>query len=83
MHASNLQMDKAALLGTVIDHVKDLKRKAVDIGKGSSVPTEADEVTVESRDQQSVDTISENKNKKKDFCIKASVCCERTAPICS
>jgi len=44
---------------------------------------EADEVTVESRDQQSVDTISENKNKNKDFCVKASVCCERTAPICS
>lgn len=61
-------MDKAALLGKVIDHVKDLKRKAIDIGKlGNSTPTEADEVIVEPDG-----TVLENMN----FYVKASVCCD-------
>ncbi|XLT12363.1 hypothetical protein HN51_058053 [Arachis hypogaea] len=40
------KMDKAALLGSVVDHVKDLKRKAMDVSKSITVPSETDEVTI-------------------------------------
>lgn len=40
-------MDNAPLLAIVIDHVKELKRKAAEIGKVCSAPTEVDEVSVE------------------------------------
>lgn len=40
-------MDNAPLLAIVINHVKELKRKAVEIGKVCSAPTEVDEVSVE------------------------------------
>ncbi|KAK1285779.1 Transcription factor bHLH30 [Acorus calamus] len=57
------KMDKASLLARVIDHVKDLTRKASDIGKGSMVPSEANEVRVECDGED-------------NLMIKASVCCE-------
>ncbi|XP_015961678.1 transcription factor bHLH51-like, partial [Arachis duranensis] len=40
------KMDKAALLGSVVDHVKDLKRKAMDVSKSITIPSETDEVTI-------------------------------------
>lgn len=42
-----MQLDKAALLGSVIENLKDLERKAFEISKNSIIPTELDEVTVE------------------------------------
>ncbi|XLU58084.1 hypothetical protein S245_052732, partial [Arachis hypogaea] len=40
-------MDKAALLGSVVDHVKDLKLKAMDVSKNITIPSETHEVTIE------------------------------------
>ncbi|OMO51560.1 hypothetical protein COLO4_37623 [Corchorus olitorius] len=42
-----IQMDKAALLGSAIEQVKDLKQKATEVSKVFTVPTEIDEVTVD------------------------------------
>ncbi|XP_061376633.1 transcription factor bHLH51-like [Gastrolobium bilobum] len=69
------KMDKAALLGSVVDRVKDLKRKAMDVSKAFTVPTEIDEVSID------YDTIQDESctkvNKFKDnIIIKASVCCD-------
>ncbi|TYH51964.1 hypothetical protein ES332_D10G318000v1 [Gossypium tomentosum] len=41
------KMDKAALLGSAIEQVKDLKRKATEIGKAFAIPSETDEVSVD------------------------------------
>ncbi|KAJ0987643.1 hypothetical protein J5N97_005999 [Dioscorea zingiberensis] len=54
----NMMMDKASLLGKVIEQVKDLKRKAVDISKGFTIPSETNEVTVESKGGFRADMIS-------------------------
>ena len=68
-------MDKAALLGSVIDHVKDLKRKAMEVSNVLTIPTEVDEVSVECEfDHQG--TVPSNPYKEKNIFIKASVCCE-------
>lgn len=64
-----VQMDKAALLGSAIEHVKDLKRKATEISRGFTIPTETDEVTVDYELPE--DIISKDK-----MLIKASVCCD-------
>ncbi|XVF40770.1 hypothetical protein PTKIN_Ptkin01aG0142200 [Pterospermum kingtungense] len=66
------KMDKAALLGSAIEHVKDLKRKATEISRAFSIPTEIDEVTV---DCDLPEDISPRKSKDKIF-IRASVCCD-------
>ena len=66
-------MDKASLLGRVIDHVKDLKRKAVDASKVSTIPTEANVVTVESHDGGYQNTFSLDDD---NLYIKASLCCD-------
>ncbi|KAL4291329.1 hypothetical protein GQ457_14G026160 [Hibiscus cannabinus] len=58
------KMDKAALLGSAIDQVKDLKRKATEIGKAFAIPSETDEVTVDC-------DVPEDK-----MFIRASVCCD-------
>ncbi|KAJ7959630.1 Transcription factor [Quillaja saponaria] len=72
------KMDKAALLGSVIEHVKDLKRKAIEINKAFTLPTEVDEVTVDQDPAaNSQDEISRKANKfKHNIVIKASVCCD-------
>lgn len=68
-------MDKAALLGSVVDQVKDLKRKAMDVSKASTIPTEIDEVTIDY--QQPQDEENNIKNMfKENIIIKASVCCD-------
>lgn len=75
------KMDKAALLGSVIDQVKDLKRKAVEVGKSLTVPTEVDEIIVDSdlSDQDvNVNITNNNMGKSSDnkIYIRASVCCD-------
>ncbi|KAF7830927.1 transcription factor MYB44-like [Senna tora] len=76
-------MDKAALLGSVIEHVKDLKRKAMDIGTSLTVPTEIDEVLIDHDPQEAGDSNNNKVNFKlksisnsSKIVIKASVCCE-------
>ncbi|KAE8688526.1 Differentiation-associated protein 1, putative isoform 1 [Hibiscus syriacus] len=58
------KMDKAALLGSAIEQVKDLKRKAAEINKVFILPTETDEVTVDCG-------IPEDK-----MLMRVSVCCD-------
>ncbi|PON86575.1 Basic helix-loop-helix transcription factor [Trema orientale] len=75
------KMDKAALLGSVIDHVKDLKRKAGEVGKSSVVPTEVDEIIIDSNlsDQDYIrltEVGAEKNTRDKVNYIKASVCCD-------
>ncbi|RWR86486.1 transcription factor bHLH30-like protein [Cinnamomum micranthum f. kanehirae] len=61
------KMDKASLLAEVISQVKELKRHAAEISKGSNVPSDVDEVRVEP------DNDGTNKG---SFSIKASLSCE-------
>ncbi|KAH7840194.1 hypothetical protein Vadar_013971 [Vaccinium darrowii] len=56
--------DKASLLAEVIQHVKELKRQTSQIAETSPVPAEADELTVDTSDENGC------------FVIKASLCCE-------
>ncbi|CAA0810471.1 Transcription factor bHLH30 [Striga hermonthica] len=58
---STTKTDKASLLAEVIQHVKELKRQTSLISETSAVPTETDEVTVDSTT---------------DDLIRASICCE-------
>lgn len=69
------KMDKAALLGSVIDHVKDLKRQAMEVSDVFTVPTEVDEVTVDCEFDQGLVPNNTIKTPENIF-IKASVCCE-------
>ncbi|KAF5201183.1 Transcription factor bhlh [Thalictrum thalictroides] len=66
------KMDKAALLGSVVNQVKELKRKAIEVGKLYTIPSDVDEIFVD-RDN-SADHI--NTNNKDCIAFKASVCCE-------
>ncbi|KAG4975249.1 hypothetical protein JHK87_032070 [Glycine soja] len=71
------KMDKAALLGSVIDQVKDLKRKAMDVSRAFTVPTEIDEVSIHHDHVLQDESCTEKVNKLKDnIVIKASVCCD-------
>lgn len=64
-----LQMDKAALLGEVVRHVRELRCKADDMTVGVLVPSECDEVGVEEgRDNFIGDEATTSR-------VKASVCC--------
>ncbi|KAE8712027.1 Differentiation-associated protein 1, putative isoform 1 [Hibiscus syriacus] len=58
------KMDKAVLLGSAKEQVKDLKRKAAEINKAFILPTETDEVTVDC-------DIPEDK-----MLMRVSVCCD-------
>lgn len=61
---STTKTDKASLLAEVIQHVKELKRQTSIIAESSPVPTEIDELTVDTTDEDG------------KFVIKASLCCE-------
>uniref|UniRef100_A0A1D1YEV4 Transcription factor bHLH30 n=1 Tax=Anthurium amnicola TaxID=1678845 RepID=A0A1D1YEV4_9ARAE len=61
------KLDKAALLGEVISHVRELKHSAMEISKGYDVPTDVDEVKVE---------VCGNGSNGSYFLIKVSLCCE-------
>ncbi|KAG6478271.1 hypothetical protein ZIOFF_061706 [Zingiber officinale] len=65
---NSAKMDKACLLGRVIDQVKELNRKVTDISQVSRVPKEVNEV--------SVVECSISHNDDDDLYMKASVCCE-------
>nr|GMC59174.1 transcription factor bHLH51 [Ipomoea batatas] len=68
------KMDKAALLSSVVDHVKDLKRKATEITEAlADVPTDTDEVTID--DQHSSTAAAINDDQTSNY-LKASVCCD-------
>ncbi|KAK7281129.1 hypothetical protein RIF29_08845 [Crotalaria pallida] len=70
------KMDKAALLGSVIDHVKDLKRKALNISRDfNTIPTEFDEVTID-YDHAQDESSTKVKKFEDNIIIKASVCCD-------
>lgn len=45
------QMDKASLLAEVIEHFKELKRKAAEASEDSVIPNDTDEVKVEQDDE--------------------------------
>ncbi|XP_010920800.1 transcription factor AIG1 [Elaeis guineensis] len=64
------KMDKASLLGRVIDQVKDLKRKASDIGNCFQVPAEVNEVTVECNQGNGHPGADHG-----SLYIKATICC--------
>lgn len=64
-------MDKAALLASVIDHVKDLKRKASEISKSLTIlPSEVDEVTIDCDDPKP------DKGDSGLVLIRVSICCD-------
>eukprot|EP01018_Ginkgo_biloba_P028374 Gb_12744 [translate_table: standard] len=65
---STTKTDKASLLAEVIDHVKDLKRRASEIAKGNPVPTDVDELRVEAD--------GDGGGKQGRIIIKASLCCD-------
>ncbi|WVY91777.1 hypothetical protein V8G54_037291 [Vigna mungo] len=69
------KMDKAALLGSVVEHVKDLKRKAMCVSKAITVPSESDEVTIDFHEGED-ESYKKVKKLKEKMIIKASVCCD-------
>lgn len=69
-------MDKAALLGSVVDHVKDLRRKAMCVSKAITVPSETDEVTIDFHEAEDESYKKVKKKLKEKMIIKASVCCD-------
>lgn len=62
------KMDKAALLGKVVEHVKELKSETMEISKVFTVPTDSDELIIDF-DSTMVDPHN-------NLFIKASICCE-------
>ncbi|XP_010505745.1 PREDICTED: transcription factor bHLH51-like [Camelina sativa] len=64
------KLDKAALLATVIEQVKELKQQAAESTIFQDLPTEADEVTVQP------ETISDFESNTETIIFKASFCCE-------
>ncbi|CAN0909758.1 Transcription factor bHLH51 [Linum grandiflorum] len=68
------KMDKAALLGSVIEQVRDLKSKANEVEKKLTIPSEIDEITVDCCDVGGED--NNNNNNNNVFFVRASLCCE-------
>lgn len=73
-------MDKAALLGRAIDEVKELKQKAEEVRKASlMVPTEIDELTIESGislSHHDTNNLVKTSKSRENAYIRASICCE-------
>ncbi|XP_052186428.1 transcription factor bHLH51 [Diospyros lotus] len=63
------KMDKAALLGRVVEQVRDLKRKASEVSKGVTVPTDVDEVAIDWY-------LDQDGGNPQNVLIRASVCCD-------
>lgn len=61
------QMDKAGLLGEVINQVKLLRQNAAEATKGTVVPSDIDEVRVEEE---------EDPNNTASTSIRATLCCD-------
>lgn len=68
-------MDKATLLGKVVERVKDLKFEAMELGKVFTIPTDFDGVIID-HDSKTVGPCN-------TILIKASVCCEDRAELFS
>lgn len=66
------KMDKAALLGSVVEQVKDLKREALELSKVFTFPADTDQVIVDS----SPGFESDSNQSQDNFFIEASICCE-------
>ncbi|KAG0473560.1 hypothetical protein HPP92_015417 [Vanilla planifolia] len=62
------KMDKASLLTQVIQHLRELKQKAMDVSMNSAVPSEVNHVRVESSSSSSVG--------EEGIQIKATLCCD-------
>lgn len=62
------KMDKATLLGKVVEHIKELKSETMELSKVFTVPTDLDDVII-SLDSNTVGSCN-------NIFIKASVCCE-------
>ncbi|KAL7129025.1 hypothetical protein ABFS83_13G035400 [Erythranthe nasuta] len=73
-----IKMDKAALLGEVVNRVKELRRNMVEATNGSLVPTEVDEVNVEEHKD-----VNPNNCKPSSVSIRASLCCDFTHELLS
>ncbi|XP_021732497.1 transcription factor bHLH51-like [Chenopodium quinoa] len=78
------KMDKAALLERVVEQVKELKRKASEISKLFTIPTEIDDITIECHTnnmQGGIPTFARDQkenhpNNKNIMFMKATLCCE-------
>ncbi|KAL7585810.1 hypothetical protein Lser_V15G44098 [Lactuca serriola] len=62
------KMDKATLLGKVVEHLKELKSETMELSKMCTIPTDLDEVII--------DLDSNIGNSSNNVFIKASVCCD-------
>uniref|UniRef100_A0A1J3HWN3 Transcription factor bHLH51 n=1 Tax=Noccaea caerulescens TaxID=107243 RepID=A0A1J3HWN3_NOCCA len=67
------KLDKAALLATVIEQVKELKQKATESPIFQDLPTEADEVTVQ---PETIPDDFESDSTTNRIIFKVSFCCE-------
>ncbi|XP_074368474.1 transcription factor bHLH51-like [Apium graveolens] len=66
------KMDKAALLGSAVEHLKELKRKTLEASKHITIPTGIDEVTItEYRSDHEAGSTTSNAT-----FIRVSICCE-------
>lgn len=61
-------MDKAALLGHVVEHVKEQSERAKEASKSSTIPSEMDEVMI--------DEVESTSHKNDNIYMKASICCD-------
>ncbi|KAL8199796.1 hypothetical protein R6Q57_013364 [Mikania cordata] len=62
------KMDKATLLGKVVEHLKELKSSTTELSKAFSVPTDSDEVNI--------DVVSSSIEPSDNVFINVSFCCE-------
>lgn len=65
------KMDKAALLRSVVEHVKDLKGRAKEISKVVNTPTDIDEVIIEHLDEE-----ENHENSSNSIFLKVCLCCD-------
>nr|KJB76221.1 hypothetical protein B456_012G078100 [Gossypium raimondii] len=68
------KMDKAALLKSAVEQVKDLKRKAAEISKAFNIPTEMDEVDWDRPQDINPNGSRQGNDSKDKIFIRASVC---------
>ncbi|XP_076906722.1 transcription factor bHLH51-like isoform X2 [Bidens hawaiensis] len=73
--SSSEKMDKATLLGKVVEHVKQVQSETKELSKVFTIPTNLDEVII--------DHDLNTKDPTNDVLIRASVCCEDRAELFS
>ncbi|CAA0834417.1 Transcription factor bHLH51 [Striga hermonthica] len=66
------KMDKAALLGHVVEHVREQGKIAKEVSKSSTVPAETDEITI---DQLNDDVQTSSSMDGRRIYFRASICC--------